>query len=157
MTYYNFENSFQIAYDELFYDSVNRDDSKAWNNIKKVFVHLQAAFCHASLGTKIHINYGENVSLINDLRDEFNFEEDYTNNVVEPIIKPRTKNEMENDINLNLMVYLTNNVGSGAAFGQPCGPLENRFSINQCGGTDNVYEMLTCVAVCSISLLTPSP
>ena len=148
-----FEFSFQIAYDELFFDSVDRDASKAWKNIKKVFVHVQAAFCHASLGTKIHINYGNTAMLINGLRDEFNFGADYTNNVIVPIIQPLTKAEMENDSNLNLMVYLTNNVGSGAA----CGPLENRFSINQYGGTDNVYEMLTCVAVCIISLLTPSP
>ena len=112
---------------------------------------MQAAFCHASLGTKIHINYADTVILINDLRDEFNFEEDYANNVIGPIIKPLTKDEMEKDSSLNLMVYLTNNVGSGVAFGQPCGSLESRFSINQCGSTDDVYGMLTCVAVCIIS------
>ena len=112
---------------------------------------MQAAFCHASLGTKIHINYADTVILINDLRDEFNFEEDYANNVIGPIIKPLTKDEMEKDSSLNLMVYLTNNVGSGVAVGQPCGSLESRFSINQCGSTDDVYGMLTCVAVCIIS------
>ena len=111
---------------------------------------MQAAFCHASLGTKIHINYADTVILLNDLRDEFNFGEDYSNNVIGPIIKPLTRDEMEKDSSLNLMVYLTNNVGSGVAFGQPCGSLESRFSINQCGGTDDVYGMLTCVAVCII-------
>ena len=142
-----FENSFQIAYDELFFDSVDRDDSKAWNNIKKVFVHLQAAFCHASLGTKIHINYGNTAMLLNDLRDEFSFGEDYTNNAIVPIIKPLTQAEMEKDSNLNLMIYLTNNAGSGVAYGQPCGTLNRRFSINQCGSTNDAYGMLTCVAV----------
>ena len=109
---------------------------------------MQAAFCHASLGTKIHVNYGDTAMLVNDLRDEFSFEEDYTNNAIKPILMPLTKSEMENDNNLNLMVYLTNNVGSGVAYGQPCGTLTHRFSINQCGDTDNVYGMLTCVAVC---------
>ena len=146
-----FEFSFQIAYDELFFDSVDRDASKAWKNIKKVFVHVQAAFCHASLGTKIHINYGNTAMLINGLRDEFNFGADYTNNVIVPIIQPLTKAEMENDSNLNLMIYLTNNAGSGAAYGQPCGTLNRRFSFNTCGGTDSVIGMLTCAAVCIFS------
>ena len=127
---------------------MNRDDSKAWNNIKKVFVHVQAAFCHASLGTKIHINYGDSAMLLNDLRDEFSFGEDYANNAIEPILKPLTQAEMENDSNLNLMIYLTNGMGSGVAYGNPCGGFNRRFSINQCGGTDDVYWMLTCVAVC---------
>ena len=91
--------------------------------------------------------------LINDLRDEFNFGKDYINNAIIPIIKPLTKAEMENDSNLNLMVYLTNNAGSGVAYGQPCGTLNRRFSINQCGGTDNANGMLTCVAVCIFSCL----
>ena len=112
---------------------------------------MQAAFCHASLGTKIHINYADTVILINDLRDEFNFGDDYTNNVIVPIIQPLTKAEMENDSNLNLMIYLTNNAGSGVAYGQPCGTLNRRFSFNTCGGTDSVNGMLKCAAV-SISL-----
>ena len=86
--------------------------------------------------------------LLNDLRDEFSFGEDYTNNAIVPIIKPLTKAEMEKDSNLNLMIYLTNGIGSGVAYGQPCGTVNRRFSINQCGNTDNVYWMLTCVAVC---------
>ena len=148
-----FENSFQIAYDELFFDSVDRDDSKAWNNIKKVFVHVQAAFCHASLGTKIHVNYGNTAMLLNDLRDEFSFGEDYANNAIKPILKPLTQAEMEKDSNLNLMIYLTNGIGSGVAFGQPCGTMNHRFSVNQCGDTDNVFGMLTCVAVCILPCL----
>ena len=146
-----FENLFQVAYDELFYNSVDRDETKAWKNIKKIFTHVQAAYCHASLGTKIHINYGNTAMLINGLRDEFNFGADYTNNVIVPIIQPLTKAEMENDSNLNLMIYLTNNAGSGVAYGQPCGTLNRRFSINTCGGTDSVIGMLTCAAVCIFS------
>ena len=149
-----FENSFQIAYDELFYDSVGRDDSKAWKNIKKVLTHVQAAYCHASLGTKIHINYGNTAMLVNDLRDEFNFGDDYKNNVRKKILEPFTKTEMEKDSSLNLMVYLTNNVGSGVGPGQPCGKLEDRYSINMCGNSDDVKDMLQCVYVCIIFLLT---
>ena len=86
--------------------------------------------------------------LLNDLRDEFSFGEDYTNNAIVPIIKPLTKAEMEKDSNLNLMIYLTNGIGSGVAYGQPCGTLNRRFSFNTCGGTDSVNGMLTCAAVC---------
>ena len=112
---------------------------------------MQAAFCHASLGTKIHINFGDTAMLVNDLRDEFNFGDDYKNNVIKPILEPLTKDEMENDSSLNLMIYLTNNAGSGVAYGQPCGTLNRRFSFNRCGGTDSVNGMLTCAAVCIFS------
>ena len=146
-----FENSFQIAYDELFFDTVGRDESKAWKNIKKVLVHMQVAFCHASLGTKIHINYGDSAILVPNLRDEFNLGEDYTNNVVEPILKPKTKAEMEKDSSLNLMIYLTNSAGTNGAgvatVGGTCGALESRYSINQCGDSDNISGMLGCAAV----------
>ena len=156
-----FENSFQIAYDELFYDSVGRDDSKAWKNIKQVFVHLQAAFCHASLGTKIHINYGDTAILVPNLRKVYTNQgqlaEDYKNEVVKPILEPFTKTEMEKDSSLNLVVYLTNNNGSGTAYGQACGTLKRMFSMNQCGDTDDVKGMLTCAYVCIIFLLTLNP
>ena len=152
-----FENSFQIAYDELFYDSVGRDDSKAWKNIKQIFVHVQAAFCHASLGTKIHINYGDTAILVPNLRKVYTQAEDYKNDVVKPILEPFTKTEMEKDSSLNLVVYLTNNAGSGTAYGRACGTLEGMFSMNQCGDTDDVKGMLTCAHVCIIFLLTLKP
>ena len=91
--------------------------------------------------------------LLNDLRDEFSFGEDYANNAIKPILKPLTQAEMEKDSNLNLMIYLTNGIGSGVAFGQPCGTMNHRFSVNQCGDTDNVFGMLTCVAVCILPCL----
>ena len=153
-----FENSFQIAYDELFYDSVGRDDSKAWKNIKKVLTHVQAAYCHASLGTKIHINYGDTAILVPDLRTEFAIfgqaGEDYRNNVRKKILEPFTKTEMEKDSTLNLVVYLTNNRGQGVVAGQACGKLEYRYSINQCGDSNDVEGMLDCAHVCIIFLLT---
>ena len=149
-----FENLFQVAYDELFYTSVDRDETKAWKNIKKIFVHVQAAFCHASLGTKIHINYGDKAVLVPNLSKVFTLTDDYKKNVFEPILEPLTKTEMEDDSSLNLMVYLTSNKGSGEARGKPCGTKERRFSINQCGDSDDVQGMLTCAHVCIIFLLT---
>ena len=123
---------------------------------------MQAAYCHASLGTKIHINYGDTAILVPDLRTEYaqngQAGEDYENDVVKPILKPFTKTEMEKDSSLNLVVYLTNNVGAGVGPGQPCEPtLENRYSINQCGNSDDVKDMLQCAYVCIIFLLTLSP
>ena len=102
---------FQIAYDELFFDSVGRDIAKAWSNIQKIFVHVQAAFCHASLGTKIHVDIGNSAHHIENLRTEFSFAQDYADNVVDPILKPLTKDFFENDNSINLVVYLTNNEG----------------------------------------------
>ena len=80
--------------------------------------------------------------------------EDYENNVMKPILEPFTRTEMEKDSSLNLVVYLTNNRGSGVGPGQPCGPLERRFSINQCGDSNDVEGMLQCAEVCIIFLLT---
>ena len=123
---------------------------------------MQAAYCHASLGTKIHINYGDTAILVPDLRTEYAQDgqagEDYRNNVRKKILEPFTKTEMEKDSTLNLVVYLTNNVGAGVGPGQPCEPtLENRYSINQCGNSDVVKDMLQCAYVCIIFLLTLSP
>ena len=146
-----FENSFQIAYDELFFDTVSRDNSKAWNNIKRIFVHVQVAYCHASLGTKVHINYGDSAILVNDLQVEYENTDKYKNDVIKPILEPLTKGEMEKDNSLNLMVFLTNNMGAGlATVGAICGTKESRWSINQCGDTDTVKGMLSCAAVCII-------
>ena len=45
-------------------------------------------------------------------------------------------------------MYLFLFTGSGVAFGNVCsGDLESRFCMNQCGNTDNVQSLLTCVAV----------
>ena len=108
---------------------------------------MQAAFCHASLGTKIHINYGDTAILVPNLRKVYTHEEEYKNEVVKPILEPFTKTEMEKDSSLNLVVYLTNNAGSGTAYGRACGTLERMFSINQCGDTNDVKGMLTCAHV----------
>ena len=142
-----FKNSFQIAYDELFFDSVGRDNSKAWNNIKRVFVHVQVAYCHASLGTKVHINYGDSAILVNN-RVEYEHTKKYKNDVTKPILEPLTEGEMEKDSSLNLLVFLTNKMGAGhATLNAICGELKSRWSINQCGDTDNVKGMLYCAAV----------
>ena len=95
----------------MFFDTVGRDITKAWSNIQKIFVHVQAAFCHASLGTKIHVDIGNSAHHIENLRSEFSFAQDYADNVVDPILKPLTKEFFENDNSVNLVVYLTNNEG----------------------------------------------
>ena len=105
---------FQIAYDDLFFDTVGRDITKAWSNIQKIFVHVQAAFCHASLGTKIHVDIGNSAHHIENLRTEFSFAQDYADNVVDPILRPLTEEMFENDSNVNLVVYLTNNEGTAS-------------------------------------------
>ena len=105
---------FQIAYDDLFFDTVGRDITKAWSNIQKIFVHVQAAFCHASLGTKIHVDIGNSAHHIENLRTEFSFAQDYADNVVDPILRPLTEEMFENDNNVNLVVYLTNNEGTAS-------------------------------------------
>ena len=95
----------------MFFDSVGRDKTKAWSNIQEVFTHVQAAYCHASLGTKIHIDIGNSAHLINSLRTEFSFAQDYLDNVVDPILKPFTEELIEADNSINLVVYLTSNQG----------------------------------------------
>ena len=103
--------SFQIIYDELFFDSIGRDKTKAWRKIEQIFVHIQAAFCHASLGTKIHIDIGNSAHLINNLRTGFDFSQEYLDNVVDPILKPLTEELIRKDNSINLVVYLTSNEG----------------------------------------------
>ena len=95
----------------MFFDSIGRDKTKAWRNIEQIFVHIQAAFCHASLGTKVHVDIGNSAHHIENLRSEFSFAQDYADNVVDPILKPLTKEFFENDNSVNLVVYLTNNEG----------------------------------------------
>ena len=110
--YKNFDfNYFQIAYDELFFDSVGRNKTKAWSIIQKVFVHVQVNFCHVSLGTKIHLNIGNSAHHIENLTTEFSFNDSYAINVVEPILKPLKEEFLENDNNVNAVVYLSNNEG----------------------------------------------
>ena len=46
----------QVAYEENYFDYVNRDVEKAKSHLKAAFVHTQAAFCDTSLGTKVHID-----------------------------------------------------------------------------------------------------
>ena len=46
----------QVAYEENYFDYLNRDVEKAKSHLKAAFVHTQAAFCDTSLGTKVHID-----------------------------------------------------------------------------------------------------
>ena len=45
-----------MAFEENYFDYLNRDLEKAKGHIKAAFVHTQAAFCDKSLGTKVHID-----------------------------------------------------------------------------------------------------
>ena len=47
---------YQVAYEENYFDYMDRDVEKAKRHIKAAFVHTQAAFCDKSLGTKVHID-----------------------------------------------------------------------------------------------------
>ena len=45
-------------------------------------------------------------------------------------------------------IYFILFTGSGVAYGNICsGDFGSRFCMNQCGNTDNVQSLLTCVAV----------
>ena len=46
----------QVAYDELVLDKYDRNTTELEKLIKRSFVHVQARFCHPSLGMKIQIN-----------------------------------------------------------------------------------------------------
>ena len=128
---------------------------QAWKNIQKVFLHVQAAYCHASLGTKVHLNV-KGAHLFEGLHTEFivssKYWDIYYNDVAKPIIEPKVKSLMEEDETLNIMVMLTDGSGSGLVYGgsEICHPdKRRRYSMNKCGGTDNLQGMLTCVAVSS--------
>ena len=45
-----------MAFEENYFDYLDRDLEKAKGHIKAAFVHTQAAFCDKSLGTKVHID-----------------------------------------------------------------------------------------------------
>ena len=123
---------------------------QAWKNIQKVFLHVQAAFCHASLGTKVHLNV-KGPHLFEGLHTEFSKNWDvYYNDVAKPIIEPKVKSLMEEDETLNLMVMLTDGSSSGVVYSgsELChSDKRRRYSMNECGGTDNLHGMLKCVAV----------
>ena len=120
-------------------------------NIQKVFLHVKAAYCHASLGTKVHLNV-KGTHHFEGLHTSLNMGDlsGYYVNVGQPIIEPKVKSLMEEDDTLNLMVMLTSNSGAGVVFGGShlCNPdLRHRYCVNMCGGTDDLYGMLKCVAV----------
>ena len=128
---------------------------QAWKNIQKVFLHVQAAYCHASLGTKVHLNV-KGAHLFEGLRTELIVSSEYwyiyQNDVAKPIIEPKVKSLMEADETLNIMVVLTDGTASGVVFSgsELCHPdKRRRYSMNKCGGMDNIHGMLKCVAVSS--------
>ena len=112
-----------------------------------MFLHVKAAFCHASLGTKVHLNL-KGTHHFEGLRTIFKNAGQYDNDVENPTIKPKVKSLMEEDDTLNLMVMLTNGSGEGVARGHVCNPDPRyRYSVNLCGRTDNLHNMLQCAAV----------
>ena len=116
-----------------------------------MFLHVKAAYCHASLGTKVHLNV-KGTHHFEGLHTSLNMGDlsGYYVNVGQPIIEPKVKSLMEEDDTLNLMVMLTSNSGAGVVFGGShlCNPdLRHRYCVNMCGGTDDLYGMLKCVAV----------
>ena len=124
---------------------------QAWKNIQKVFLHVQAAYCHASLGTKVHFNV-KGAHLFEGLYTELGNSGIYYNDVAKPIIEPKVKSLMEEDETLNIMVMLTDGQAEGFVYSgsKLCHPNKRRrYSMNRCGGTDNLQGMLKCVAVSS--------
>ena len=112
-----------------------------------MFLHVKAAFCHASLGTKVHLNI-KDTTHFKGLRTVYKNAGEYLKDVGTKIIEPKVKSLMEEDDTLNLMVMLTNNFGAGVAPGKLCTPdLRKRYVVNQCGRTDNLHYMLKCAAV----------
>jgi len=45
-----------IGYDDLFFDTKDRDEAKVWSHIQKINTHLKIYFCHPSLGSKIQFD-----------------------------------------------------------------------------------------------------
>ena len=118
-----------------------------------MFLHVQAAYCHASLGTKVHLNV-KGAFLFEGLHTEFivslKYWTIYYDNVAKPIIEPKVESLMEEDETLNIMVMLTDGPASGLVYygSELCQPdKRRRYIMNKCGGTDNIHGMLKCVAV----------
>ena len=115
-----------------------------------MFLHVQAAYCHASLGTKVHLNV-KGAHLFEGLHTEFSiYSETYHNDVAKPIIEPKVESLMEEDETLNIMVMLTDGPASGLVYygSELCQPdKRRRYSMNKCGSTDDLHGMLKCVAV----------
>ena len=100
----------------MFFDSVGRNTRKAWKRIQRIFCHVQAAYCHVSLGSKIHVDIGNSAHLVQNLRTEFDFGHTYTTKVVNPTLKPTTRKLIAADPSINLVAYLTNNEGQIFSF-----------------------------------------
>ena len=113
-------------YEEALFDLFGRNSSSLIKRIKGAFAHVQAQFCHKSLGTKIHVN---------------------VQNADEPILLPTGTKQAEitvptlkADTSTHLMVVLAASTGGGFSnTGSPCATKFNRISYNGRGCRPGVY------------------
>jgi hypothetical protein len=85
---------------------MDRDTKKSIQKIKSLFVHVQAQFCHPSLGTKYHINI-QNINEPIFLEHlEFPYDGNTNDPIIKDILKPRTKAELEAEPSTHMIAYL---------------------------------------------------
>ena len=85
---------------------MDRDTKKSIQKIKSLFVHVQAQFCHPSLGTKYHINI-QNINEPIFLEHlEFPYDGNTNDPIIKGILKPRTKAELEAEPSTHMIAYL---------------------------------------------------
>ena len=122
---------FQAAYDETFFDTVGRDPALAKKKIRGAFVHVQAQFCHPSLGTKIHVNLqnANEPTLLEGFASKYI----YFHKPIYSVLHEKTKSFIEADSSTNLMVYLLSGRGGGESYSGLCNDPRHQFNINGCG------------------------
>ena len=103
-----------MAYTEFVFDDVGRNLTLAEINAKRAMAHVQTAFCHPSLGMKVHINVQDVIFL---------------EGVTTPYIKHRTPSmgdltESLNDEDTHIILYVMEGFAGEAHAESPCqGPI----------------------------------
>ena len=128
----------QVAYDELVLDKYDRNTTEVEKLIKRIFVHVQARFCHPSLGMKIQINIQDIVHM-EGVHLPYKHGEELV-----PTFKTWYKKLLDDDEAGLVSFMLTSCCGGGRShYSGPCNfGSDERFNVHGAGGNLRSYRGL---------------
>lgn len=125
------------------YDDADRNFTLAEINAKRAMAHVQTAFCHPSLGMKVHINVQE-VIYLEGITQPYKTH----NSDMQKLMFGLTESLIEADNTTHIIVYVMEGSGGGEApSDSPCQSNPGSKHILNSGKLKNIYNVLSLAFV----------